>query len=1113
MAEAATKLLFAPIIDPGAARQELEMPAGGTLADAVNLALPGHTEVDRAQLRVTLISEAGAALIDPRYWGQVRPRPGVRVVIRLVPGSDGFRSVMLAVVTIAAIALAPCIAPMIGVTSQLGVSLVAMGLNMVGAALINSLIPVEPATERDATRNRYTLSGWQNSIRRDEPVPYPLGHHRYGPPFAATSYSQITGDEQDVVALFCFGYGPLDISDIRIGDTPISEFRNVEYELREGRPGDYPVTLYPRQVIEDPEQVELVRPQPRDDAGEIIGEEGVETPVVRMTAGGAESVSLVFFFPSGLIRYSREYDERQMGVSVRIRQRLNDGDAWQEVTTIDFLAKRADPFFRQHTWELPSRGRWQIEVTKISNDSTNSRYINKVMLAGVQSIRPEYPINSDKPLALLAMRVRATYQLNGQLDAVNALVKRYALDWDGDAWAEGLPRNPASAYVAALTGPANPYPVTSAEIDWDQVQEWHEYCSLKGLKYDRIHESAESLGDMLRAICAAGRASYRHDGLKWGVVVDRPRELAVDHLNPRNSYDFRWSRQYIDPPHGLRISFNDETNSYELAERVVPWVGHSGDITLTEELALPGKTDPVEIWTEARRRMYEIEHRPDTFTCMQDGAARVATRGDLVMVSHYVLDQTQIAARVIDVDDATVFVDEELEVEIGEQYGLRFRVFEDAQDVIGASAVVAVEVVEVEGEIGLLIGGSTERPEVGSLVHFGTLGTESLAARVLDVEPGENLSVQMRLAAEATVIDDLTDAEVPSEWDGIVGEVISFSAGVPLIPRFVFIDSSVYGSSFYSGSSSDLAVTVRLTPGSGETSYIAQYRLQHRLLGAGSWTSVLAPQASGGFEVAGYVDGETIQLRAVAIARDGTEGSYTSIIEHLVGSGAEALPTSLDASAITAVGGLGHARLTLGIPPGGTTEVQLYRVPAGGTLDVQAHAVGAPIPVISGVSVTVIDGDETRVTQLVNGEFSIDSDWTKGTGWTISTGVAGHAAGVASSLSQGISIAAGKTARVAFAVSGRTQGSVTPRLTGGSTVSGDAINSNGWHAAELLAVSGNNTVAFAASADFDGAIDEITFYVLTAACAPQGSWDYYFKPLNSDGQEAAVSGPVAAVIS
>ena len=70
--------------------------------------------------------------------------------------------------------------------------------------------------------------------------------------------------------------------------------------------------------------------------------------------------------------------------------------------------------------------------------------------------------------------------------------------------------------------------------------------------------------------------------------------------------------------------------------------GLVGAPQLTEELVLPGKTDPAEIWREGRRRFYEALHRPDTFTCVMEGAARVATRGDLVMASWDVLARTQI---------------------------------------------------------------------------------------------------------------------------------------------------------------------------------------------------------------------------------------------------------------------------------------------------------------------------------------------------------------------------------------------------------------------------------------------------------------------------------------
>ncbi|MHA7870413.1 MAG: phage tail protein, partial [Salipiger thiooxidans] len=136
--------------------------------------------------------------------------------------------------------------------------------------------------------NRYTLSGWNNQLRPDEPVPWALGRHRYAPPFAARSYTRIIGDEQYIVALFVWGYGRLKISDLRIGDTPIEHYKNVEIEHREGLAGDEPVTLYPRQVIEDGESVELVRPRPRNEAGEIVSGEAIETPVVRVTASATQ---------------------------------------------------------------------------------------------------------------------------------------------------------------------------------------------------------------------------------------------------------------------------------------------------------------------------------------------------------------------------------------------------------------------------------------------------------------------------------------------------------------------------------------------------------------------------------------------------------------------------------------------------------------------------------------------------------------------------------------------------------------------------------------------------------------------------------------------------------
>ncbi|SDJ65674.1 hypothetical protein SAMN04487993_11101, partial [Salipiger marinus] len=281
-------VLTAPLLDPGAARERLELPEGLSLAEIVTQALPGLLAEDRSQLRVMLVSPTGAAVIDPRFWHVTRPKAGVQVVIRLVPGKGGARQILLAVVSVAALMIAPHLAPMIGVTSKLGVAMVGMGLNLLGAALVNAIVPPVTPDQRDSRRNRYLVSGWSNELRPGEALPLVLGRLRVAPVHLATPYMSIVGEDQFVTALLGWGYGPLKIEDIRIGDTPLAEFDEVETELREGWPGDAPVSLYPEQVVEDGDGVELVRPMPRNDAGEIIdGAEPIETPVVRVTASNA----------------------------------------------------------------------------------------------------------------------------------------------------------------------------------------------------------------------------------------------------------------------------------------------------------------------------------------------------------------------------------------------------------------------------------------------------------------------------------------------------------------------------------------------------------------------------------------------------------------------------------------------------------------------------------------------------------------------------------------------------------------------------------------------------------------------------------------------------------
>lgn len=1104
----------APMLDPDCARREMQVPAGLTVAEIVGLALPGLAAEDQSRLRVTLVTDEGMSAPAPETWSRLRPRDGVRVVIRLIPGDDPvLRSVLMIAVAVAAIYVAGPVAGALLTTatpSATATAITGAVLTGVGTLLVSTLIPPPSAARQDAARSVYSVQGWHNEARPGEPVPFALGRHRYAPPFAAPTYTEIVGDDQYIRGLFCFGYGRLDITDLRLGETPLSDYSDVEVEIREGAEGDAPVTLYPRQVIEEPVGVELVRPLPRDDAGDVVeGEPAVSTPVIRWTAGDAASVNLIFAFQAGLFEASDRGALRSRSVSIRIRQRPESGGAWSDVVTLEVSAKKRESFFRQFGWDLPSRGRWQVEVTRMTAETSSPQIADRVTLAGLQSIRPEYPLNMAKPLALVALRIRASYQLNGALDDLNGIVQRYAPVWGGEAWADGLTRNPASAFLAALTGPASPFPVAEAGIDMDLLADWHDWCAAKGLKYDRVHDQAESFGDMLRAICAAGRAAPRHDGLRWGVVIDRPQAVAVDHVSPRNASGIRWSRPYVDPPHGMRVTFADDTNGWAPAERIVRWPGYEGEIELTEGLDLPGKTDPDEVAIEATRRMLELIHRPDRFSAVQDGIARVATRGDLVMASFDVLDRVQRAARVRAVEGRLVELDEIVEVEAGTDYAIRFRVFADAEDTVGDSVVSAVTpAAAASGRTRLLrLAAPAEAPAVGELIHFGVAGSESHALRVRAVEPGEDMSSAYAYVADAPEIDAALAEYEPPEWNGRVGAEIEPDPVTPAAPRFVEVLTGRAGLDDPDG------LSVLLAPGPGSSAPLASYTLQHRLDGAPSWTEISLPLAAGGTAIAGYAAGDDVELRALAVAADGTESAWSATVSVTIGEKDSALPGGLDDDAIEVEGGLGSLSITLAATADeATSRVQVYRVPAGDTLDRETHAIGQPFAISPGVTLTYVHGDGTRRELVEDRGFNTGTPWSAGPGWGIAAGVATHTPGSVGAVGQAQELAEGKTYRIAFKVSGRTAGTVTPRLTGGTAQAGDAVSANGQAFDAIVAAAGNDGFELLASIDFDGAADDVTLYRETGRCLSAGAWDVYLEPQDLAGVSGPVSGPFSITV-
>lgn len=112
---------------------------------------------------------------------------------------------------------------------------------------------------------------------------------------------------------------------------------------------------------------------------------------------------------------------------------------------------------------------------------------------------------------------------------------------------------------------------------------------------------------------------------------------------------------------------------------------------------------------------------------------------------------------------------------------------------------------------------------------------------------------------------------------------------------------------------------------------------------------------------------------------------------------------------------------------------------------------------------------------ITNGGFGADSDWSKGTGWTIGSGVATKAAGAASNLAETIAFVGGAVYKVVWTITTWTAGPFRPRFVTTTNVDGTTQQAAGTFVEDMRAAVGNATfVIQAAGATSDGSIDNVS---------------------------------------
>lgn len=194
---------------------------------------------------------------------------------------------------------------------------------------------------------------------------------------------------------------------------------------------------------------------------------------------------------------------------------------------------------------------------------------------------------------------------------------------------------------------------------------------------------------------------------------------------------------------------------------------------------------------------------------------------------------------------------------------------------------------------------------------------------------------------------------------------------------------------------------------------------------------------------------------------------WTDTAEGDVGLGTTAV-TNGDALATTEqnmIATTAIAAMTAQVGPIDTQSAGVATLGAAGATDSDAY-----------LNIRIDDSAAHMPDVVTNGAFGADTDWTKGTGWTIAAGVADcdGTQVAASELSQTPTLVDGVTYKLTFTMT-RSAGSVTPSVGG---TAGTERSSAATFAEDIVA-GATDTLSFSASEDFVGTIDDVLLTPLT----------------------------------
>ena len=601
-----------------------------------------------------------------------------------------------------------------GIKSLIWRSIIAMAVGMIGNVIISKLTAPKVDRSNSEQSNTYGWGGTETVTGQGYPLAVTYGRMKSAG-LLLSRHVISDGEKQYLNLLYCAGEGELSkIEDIRINANPISNYKDVQVDIRKGT------------------NDQTVIPNFNDNfADQSLNYELTESWNTQQVQGDAcDAIELTVGFPNGLY-YSNDSggaDRTSVTLKAEIRKvgdeswqalplanqkgmagHIKRRDAWNFIKSDNSVTNTSDytgrieeatnnAFYRVFRFDNLEKARYEIRMRCSSKDGKSLRHVNKVYWVQLTQIIYDDFVHPGK--ALIGIKALATSQLSGtdpkvtwiqersEVYVFNPYTNKYeAQPADNPAWAAydliHICRKIGGEYIV--------FGQPHMRLDYNAFKAWADKCKTNGFTFNYIYDTAMRLWDALKYPEAVGRGKVIPVGTRFTCVSDY-QSTPVQLFTVANIKHGSFTEEFQGVEaraNSVEISFLNKDKDYE--RDVIPVYGDTYDesdtLTNPAQVELMGCTSLEQAYKHGKHflRCNKYEIRTVTIEAFTDAIA--CTVGDIILIQHDIPEWGE-GGRVVAVSGQTITLDKEVTVQPGKDYQLLIR--NNSTDIVSTFNVVNV---------------------------------------------------------------------------------------------------------------------------------------------------------------------------------------------------------------------------------------------------------------------------------------------------------------------------------------------------------------------------------------------------------------------------------------